>query len=323
MLRDRMAIFYVTAGGKTTGVETVNLTGETLRRMVNHFDDLLQRRADVALLQNDAKLLYQSLISPVAPHIAGATEVVIVADRELQALPFAALVNPATRRYLIEEIGVDVAPSATFIERAFGPRQLSPALIVGDPKSDGTPALPDAVREAEAIAGMYSAATLLTGDRATPAHFVDAAQRSGIIHYSGHAQSDTTSADGTLRLAGTERENGVLDASDIARLKLRAAPMVVLAACGTMRGDVDHVEGMPSLARAFLAAGARSVVGTLWEIDDETAAHLFRRFHQQLRAGDSPSAALRQTQLTALNDPDPRLRHPSTWAPLEVLGTVN
>jgi CHAT domain-containing protein len=80
---------------------------------------------------------------------------------------------------------------------------------------------------------------------------------------------------------------------------------------------------MPSIARAFLAAGARNVVGTLWEVDDDAIAPLFHRVHVELRKGATPSAALRTAQIALAHDPDPRLRHPATWAPVEVLGYSN
>ena len=116
---------------------------------------------------------------------------------------------------------------------------------------------------------------------------------------------------------------GGLSIEQAVRTPEYGAPLVVLGACGTIRGEADHVEGMPSLARAFLAAGARSVVGTLWEIDDDTASRLFRRMHQQIRAGQSPAAALRAAQTALVHDPDARLRHPSTWAPVEILGKAD
>jgi len=96
----------------------------------------------------------------------------------------------------------------------------------------------------------------------------------------------------------------------------------VLSACGTMRGDTTHVAGMPSLARAFLGAGARAVVGTLWEVGDDVALPLFLEFHERLRAGEVPAGALRAAQLAMLQTSEPRLRHPSAWSAVEVLSNL-
>ncbi|MGZ8781683.1 MAG: CHAT domain-containing protein, partial [Thermoanaerobaculia bacterium] len=68
--------------------------------------------------------------------------------------------------------------------------------------------------------------------------------------------------------------------------------------------------------------GARAVVGTLWEIDDDVAAPLFLRFHERLRAGEVPAGALRAAQLAMLQSSDPRLRHPSSWSAVEVLSNL-
>jgi CHAT domain-containing protein len=114
----------------------------------------------------------------------------------------------------------------------------------------------------------------------------------------------------------------VLSSSEIARLALPSHPLVVLAACGTFRGKAAHVAGMSSLARSFLIAGARGVVGTLWEIDDDVSAPLFTQFHQHLRAGVSPAWSLRAAQLDALRSHDARTAHPATWAPVELLSSV-
>jgi len=83
-----------------------------------------------------------------------------------------------------------------------------------------------------------------------------------------------------------------------------------------------HVAGTPSVARAFLDAGARAVVGTLREIDDDIAAELFTRFHERLRAGEVPAAALRTAQLAMLQTSDPRRSHPGSWSTVEVLSNL-
>jgi CHAT domain-containing protein len=94
--------------------------------------------------------------------------------------------------------------------------------------------------------------------------------------------------------------------------------LVILAACGTLRGNAEHIEGVPTIARAFLAAGARSVVGTLWDIPDQASARFFAEFHRQLRADGDPAEALAKTQRAFLTSND--RAHPSAWAAAEVFG---
>jgi CHAT domain-containing protein len=319
LLQDSVAIFHVSAEG--VRVTRIPVNTAALRRLIEHCTDLFQRRADVAAVQRDSVSLYRLLIAPVATTISNAQELIIVPDRQLNSVPFAALYDNIRRRYLIDDFALSIAPSAAFAMERRPAKTLTPALVVGDPHSSGSAALPEATREAEAIAAMYRSATLLTGERATRARFINLAESSAMIHYAGHAQSDTDDLSSALGLLpDPSNTTGDLDASDIARLHLRNAPLVVLAACGTIRGESQHVEGMPSVARAFLAAGARGVIGTLWEIDDERSATLFRRLHKELRSGATASAALRTAQIALAHDSDAHLNHPSTWAPVELLG---
>ncbi len=319
LLDDAVVIFTVTPKG--ADAVRVPIPSRTLRASVEHFRDLLQQRAPVESVQAEGARLRRILIDSVGPRLAAARRLIVVPDRELHAVAFSALYDPAARRYLVDECSISVVPSAAFLLRSSGASALGSALVIGDPKADGGPALPEAAREAQLIAGMYDSATLLIGERATRARFIEAAQRSAVIHYAGHAESDDGQSYGTLRLAEDDaHRSGALDAGEIARLKLPAAPLVVLAACGTIRGETNHIEGMPSVARAFLAAGARDVIGTLWEIDDDIAARLFRKIHEHLRAGMSPATALQAAQLDLARDGDGRLRHPSSWAAVEILG---
>jgi CHAT domain-containing protein len=320
ILPDSVAIFCVSRAGYQ--VVRVPRDSRSVREAIARFRDSLERTSAIERIHKQAVDLRSILIGSVAPKISGARHLIIVPDRELHGIPFSALYDAGTRRYLIEDYSISVAPSARFAVRRIAAPATSPALVIGDPKSDGGPALPDAVREAQAIAAMYPAATLLIAERATRARFVESAEGSAVIHYAGHAESDEADTYGVLRLAPSEdgRTTGSLDVTDISRLKLRKSPLVVLAACGTIRGEADHVEGMPSVARAFLAAGARGVVGTLWEINDDIAARLFRRVHEQILAGHTATAALRNAQVEMIRDADARLRHPSSWAPVEILG---
>jgi CHAT domain-containing protein len=319
LLHDAIVIFYFSPSG--SGAVRVATTPFAVRSLVERYTDLLQHRGELGAVQNASAALYRLLIQPVSAVVSGAEHLVIVPDREIHAVPFAALYDSTQGHYLIDNVAVSVAPSAGALLVGRDPLTLAPVLVVGDPHDEGAPSLPEAASEADSIAAMYDSSTLLTGTRATRRRFITAALRSGMIHYSGHAESNSADPFGALHLvADNPHQSGDLDRNAIAALHLGNRPLVILAACGTIRGDSAHVEGMPSIARAFLAAGARGVVGTLWEVDDDAVAPLFRRLHVELHNGANPSAALRAAQIALAHDPDPRLSHPSTWAPVELLG---
>ncbi|HXH41677.1 MAG TPA: CHAT domain-containing protein, partial [Thermoanaerobaculia bacterium] len=319
LLPDAIVIFYFTPSW--SGVVRAPAAQAAVRTLVEQSVDLLQHRGDMEAVHRATAALYRQLIVPVARELAGANRLIIVPDRQLHTVPWAALWDAPRGRYLIDDAALSVAPSGSALLLTKRSTTLTPVLVIGDPHDEGIAPLPEAAREAEEIAAMYDSSTLLESEHATRARFITGAQKSGMIHYAGHAESDATDPFGALHLAADHaHESGDLDTTAIAALHLDKAPLVILAACGTMRGESQHVEGMPSIARAFLAAGARSVVGTLWEVDDDVVAPLFRRMHQELRNGASASAALRTAQIALAHDPDPRLRHPASWAPVELLG---
>jgi len=322
VLRDHVVIFYFSQS--TSGFAKVAVERAALAAMVDRYAAALQYRRDLGPTLQASADLYRLLIEPVTSRLAGIHTLVVVPDRELHGVPFAALYDQHRARFVIDEFRVSIATSADTVLTQTGLPDLGPALIVGDPHDESAPSLQNAASEAETIAAMYASPTLLTGERATRARFVAAARRSGLIHYAGHASADSFDSIGSLHLASDgSADSGDLDTAAIAALHLQNAPLVILAACGTIRGNSEHVEGMPSIARSFLAAGARNVIGTLWDVDDDVVAPLFQRIHEELRNGSGAADALRNAQLAFAHAPEGHLSHPATWAPVELLGDAN
>ena len=115
-----------------------------------------------------------------------------------------------------------------------------------------------------------------------------------MIHLAVHAFADATFPDRAalvLLSDPTADEDGFLQASEIAQLRLNA-DLAVLSACDTAVGALTGQEGIANLSRAFLLAGARTVVSTLWEVDDSSSLFLMRRFYAHLAARQSPATAL-------------------------------
>lgn len=293
VLRHSLAIFRMSDGRLT--VTRLPIDRPELDAQISSFIDKLRHRApDV---QRASASLHALLIAPL--QLNGEEDIIIVPDRRLNALPFAALYDESHHRYLVEDHAIRFAPNAR--ESSVASSALAPAVVVSDPAAGDAPPLLAAREEASRVAAIHNA-TMLTGETATSARFAAECERAALIHYSGHENST------------------LLDLANVEKLRLAQHPVVVLAACGTMQGDPTHVAGMTTIGHAFLAAGARSVVGTLWEVDDDVAAILFRRFHERLRAGGAPATALREVQLEMLRSSDERLRQPAAWSPVEVLG---
>jgi CHAT domain-containing protein len=317
----RIEIFCVERGLLT--VETVPAERDAMTQRISALGERMRRRAPVQEINADAAVLFHLLIAPIQSRLTAADEIVIIPDRTLYALPFAALYDESKNQYLVERFAIRLAPSAVMTPFPITAVSLRPALVIADPATTRSPRLPASLEEGQRIAAGYGT-TVLSGAEATAARFMELAPQSALIHYAGHADSSRVapgSSYGALLFAGTGSGQGVLSSAEIERLMLRNHPLVVLAACGTLRGDSVHVGGPSSVARAFLTAGARGVAGTLWEVEDDLAAAMFLRFHESLRAGESPARAVRTAQLEMIHSSNVRQRSPATWAPVELIGS--
>jgi CHAT domain-containing protein len=142
----------------------------------------------------------------------------------------------------------------------------------------------------------------------------------GVIHFATHALADDRDARfSKILLAPSFGDDGALYAADISKLQLQHHPLIVLAGCSTAAPGKGP-ESIRNLALAFLAAGSRSVVGTLWDVDDAVARAFSVEFHSRLTHGATASAALHDTQVAMMRSPDPRLRSPTAWGAFQLYG---
>ena len=119
-----------------------------------------------------------------------------------------------------------------------------------------------------------------------------------------------------LSLEGDQRgEDGLLRVDEVTGLRLNA-DLAVLSACQTGQGQVFRSEGVSGLARAFLFAGCRGVVCSLWRVDDEATSELMAGFYAGLKAGLPAADALRRVQWEMIRAGRP----PSQWAPFVLIG---
>jgi len=299
-----------------------------LQRLVDSYTAKMINDVPAEELRIAGAELYDVLLRPLGAVTAGVSTLVFVSSGILERVPWAALYDREQKRYVAEDVIVMSAPSATLFALTAvggGSSHARRALIVGNPKITSTfvdlPVLRGAEAEAHTIAEYYPAHTLLLGADATRGRIHREAATCEVLHFAGHAVSSETSDNQSfLVLAPAEGDSGVFYARDIAKLDLRNTSLVVLAACGTIRGSTVHIDGMPSIGRAFIAAGAATVIGTLWDIDDRRSAALFERIHRDVSSGTPVAQAVRDAQLHAIRSSDPATAHPKTWGCLTVMG---
>lgn len=242
--------------------------------------------------------LWDELLAPIEHRLERAERLVVVSDRALLRLPFAALVDAEGRR-LVEHLAVSHAPSATIAARArWSVDMQRPLVAFGDPASTAD-ALGWSRREVETLGSLHPGASrVFLGAAAREAAFKRLDESIGWIHVAGHTEvHDLFPLESALRLAPGGSDNGQLQAWEIYEQLRIDADLVVLSACASAAGREVDGEGLNGLARAFLFAGARAVVASRWPVHDRPTALLMLRFHAHLRRGLALDEALRQAQL--------------------------
>lgn len=186
--------------------------------------------------------------------------------------------------------------------------------------------LPGTAREAEAISALLGNhnTRLREGFAASRSALLEVDLRAyPILHIATHGQADGRQPERSRLLLSLYSPDGrpiegALRLQDIYNLKL-AADLVVLSACQSGLGGLVRGEGLVGLTRGFLHAGARRVLASLWDVDDDSTATLMARFYQGLLQEKLPPAtALRRAQLAVRADP--RWRSPYFWAPFVLQG---
>jgi len=323
---------WIAFRGVLTPVE-LRVSEADLRRSVDALRNALERRAGDAEIRAAAAGLYDMLVRPLERKLPAGAPLIVVPDRFLIRVPFAALYDAGRHRFLIEDRAVVLAPSATLylasVERrrslsADGPPT---ALAVGDPAfarelHPDLPRLAAANQEAAEVAALYPGSDLLRDMEATPAAFLAAAFRHRLIHFSGHALLHPVSPRLSRLLLARDGDTGpeALYAYEIADQHLPWTELVVLSACRTIDGGNGQREALTGLTAAFFAAGPPVVVSSLWDVDDEPTRDLMRSFYASLRSGGDPADALRKAQIKLLTGHDPRLRSAACWAGFQALG---
>lgn len=298
----------------------------------------------VAGLQNDyftsytgaLNYMYLNLIRPIEALFKG-KKIIIIPDEEIGWLPFDAFLKnkPGSDQtdyeglhYLINDytFSYGYLSSLIFNKRsnsmrgvkvfAFSPDYLN-TRISGNTLSS----LKGAGTEIGSVFKWFRGKEF-SGENATKANFISSLQDPAIFHLAMHSISDSSNSRFSYLLFDTRNnfpEDGKLYNYEISLTRIKS-PMVVLSACNSGTGTLYYGEGLMSLARGFILAGASSVIKTAWEINDETSTAIITRFYYHLSKGKEKNEAMRLAKLEYLKNSPPAFTNPYYWAAYEVLG---
>jgi len=267
---------------------------------------------------------------------------IVVPDGKLHLLPFSALINGG--QYVLTSHLVTVVPSGTvlnmlrhrsdqvsrddlpYVGVAAWISKAPPTTLlarvrraISGPERSQLVALPESQHEVETIAtDLPKPSTILLGAKATETNFEQLPlSQYNVIHLALHGYVDPEISDRSALVFAPEnpaKNDGLLKVREIRNLRLNA-DLVTLSACDTGVGPVGE-EGVENIVNAFVAAGAQSVVSTLWELEDHATAQLMANFYENLGRHEGKAEALRQAQLEMLKTGAP----PYYWAGFQLDG---
>jgi CHAT domain-containing protein len=310
-VHDRLLLFVVTREGVQAILLEVTLAQvqQLLQLFWLNLRSVPQSRPErqAALTRNVQGVLgklHQALFAPARAQLEPYRRLIVVPHGPLHYLPFHALFDGAA--YLLEQFAVSYLPAASMLAYCrTTPLAEGGVLALG---YSGNGRLPQAPHEAEALARHWPGDALLE-EKATLRRLHRQAGDYRILHLATHGEFRP---DNPL-FSGLALADGWLTTLDIFNLRLRAS-LVTLSACQTGRSVIGGGDELLGLMRAFLAAGAASLVSTFWPVEDGATTVLMHHFYHALADGVRKGDALRQAQLAQIE------RHPYFWAPFFLVG---
>jgi hypothetical protein len=342
--RDETVVDYLLSNKYKNGERDMYaflITRDTIRFIMRSLDSIFLKNAGIIRghtpddnfrdYTGALAYMYRELVKPAESDLPG-KRLIIIPDEEISWLPFDAfLINQAGEEqadyeglsYLVNKYSVSYGYSSSLVwgrsgRMKRGGKVFAFSPVYGD-EASGT--LAGAEKEIQSVLRLFRGSGF-ADTLATETRFRQAAAYPALFHLAMHLVTDSLSSEYSYLAFNREAdtsEDGRLYNYEISLLKMRS-PMVVLSACNSGSGTLYHGEGVMSMARSFLLAGASSVVKTSWEVNDETSAGIMIRFYRNLSGGMRKSDALRQAKLSHMEQSIPALSDPWYWAAYGVVG---
>jgi len=354
VLLDRIAIFAVTPDGRVSGhvcpigchdlekkvarlrrAMQVDEAARGIDRKLFPVEDLERVEFHPEDLETLLQEFYTDLVAPVADTLpSDGSTLVIEPHASLWLVPFAALQLP-DRTWMSDRWALVYAASAQTLaeirnEPCYATLERSKILVVGNPlmpkirtqNGEEIELSPLSGAEAEAQAIVASLGdlqhTLLLREQATETAVKDFAQTHNIIHLATHGIAYTENPLASfIAFSPTATEDGLLTAREVAENRDLPADLIVLSACQTGLGKISG-DGMLGLSRAFLIAGARTVVVSQWSVSDSATKELMVAFYQNYFQSGNKAIALQKGMQVVRSHSD--YSHPRYWAAFVVMG---
>lgn len=320
-------LYSIKISSEITEFNQLNLDSTFNNKIITYSEALHSPDSDFEDFLSRSNQLHKLLINPSLAQNPY-KKLYIIPDGLLNYIPFESLVtqkNPII--YLVENVSISYTNSATLLLQLQSQfkniKLLSIAPSFENSNTKQLQPLPNNAEEARTLV-TYFKGELLEKQQATLANFQKEYKDYGIFHFATHAILDDEFPEYSyLAFTPTTHTDNFLFISDLYNLKLEAN-LVSLSACETGIGDLKRGEGFISLSRAFYYSGAKSIVHTLWKINDNSSSAIMVDFYENLSKAMNKDEALRQAQLSFLKKhKEDKLSHPYYWSSFVVSGNVD
>lgn len=357
MTKDYLFLFYISKEGQK---EFFRIDWEdSFNQKVTQFHQYL---SDFGILEKDpAQLLgdYQNLavdiyakLIPKELNLSTSSKLRIVADGQLNHIPFEALISQTSEAksfsdldYLLRKCAISYAYSASLLEdlkensnAIKRKRILGIAAAYHQEKVDyqgaqaerlkrlraSMQALPATRQEVSFLEANFKGDYWMDME-ANEKKFKQKAKDYAVIHLAMHGilnQENPSNSALVFSEDGKAEEDDFLHVYELMQMELNA-DLVVLSACETGFGKFEQGEGVMSLARAFMYTGAKSLLMSLWQVNDQSTAELMQNFYKKLAKGKTKDVALQEAKLDYLSRSNGIAAHPAFWAAFIQLGNTN
>ncbi|HEX9251600.1 MAG TPA: CHAT domain-containing protein, partial [Ignavibacteriaceae bacterium] len=279
----------------------------------------------------EANLFYKKIIEPVIDGIPNGETLIFSMPSELAFVPIEFLVTEfneddspfyyENKKFLIDNYPISYAPSASIyvIQKQIIQQNENKILLVGDPQvsnkdfalsyrgslleADNFNArnivlfpLKYSREEIQSLGSLLSNGLVFLSDNATERNFKENASNCRIIHLSTHSFLLKNQPLIIFSQNGDTKEDGFLETGEILKLKLKS-DLVVLSSCRSGLGSVDNAEGVLGMQKSFFEAGAKSVVVSLWDVNDKYTSLFMQSFYNFLSEGFDKSESLQKAKL--------------------------
>ena len=305
-------------------IENTNQLQHDVSSLVQQASVPFRTKEDISLYKEQAYKVFNALFpsSSLLETIKN-KKVVIVPDNYLNYLPFEALVTSLNQKeqpnYLIKDCEISYTYSNSFLQQIKDSKSDSKnSFLAFAPLNFDTydmAPLENSVIELSTLTDHFDGKAY-TEEKASKATFLSSLSNHNIIHLATHANA----MDSISPWIAFSDQKLVLEELYLTQNK---ADLVVLSGCNTLQGKQETGEGVMSLARGFFHAGAKSVVSSLWSIDDRSTAYIMNEFYKNLEEGHSKAKSLRMAKLNYLQNHSLSEASPHFWATFVLSGNTN